>query len=278
MSCFYILSLFHPLTLIHFPLLPCVPSPDKTNRSSEKVPTDIARIPDALAVDQDDTPTPQSEVLQEIVGQTLYLPTAEEFFNMPVKHLNLSRLKEIYDRKDQNVIALLSSRHDIHIDDDLRLRMGTGQIRMDTRSSMIDYHLTVGNCLGFSPLLPNLRADHHFCFEMNLKMPIKDFKCKNAMLGFNPAGCMLFLGRCRNEDVYLAMAPNDFLRGHYTPTCAGYSTGPTNMSRRHYRQTVMMLAHFLAEVKELSFLNTDPVYEIDLDSEYPDFEFITDVL
>jgi hypothetical protein len=40
----------------------------------------------------------------------------------------------------------------------------------------------------------------------------------------------------------------------------------------------MLLAHFLAEVKELSFLNTDPVYEIDLDSEYPDFEFVTDVL
>ena len=74
---------------------------------------------------------------------------------MPTKHLNLSRLKEIYNRKNENIIALLSSRHDIYIDDDLCFKMGTGQICMDTRSSMIDYHLTVGNCLGFSPLLPN---------------------------------------------------------------------------------------------------------------------------
>ena len=109
-------------------------------------------------------------------------------------------------------------------------------------------------------------------------MPIKDLKCKNAMLGFDPTGRMLFLGHCRNKDIFLAMAPNDFLRGHYTPTCAGYSTDPTNMSRRHYCQTVMLLAHFLAKVKELSFLNTDPIYEINLDSEYPDFEFVTDIL
>jgi hypothetical protein len=115
---------------------------------------------------------------------------------------------------------------------------------------------------------------------MNLKMPIKDFKCKNAMLGFDPAGHVLFLGRCRNEDVFLAMAPNEFkfLHEHYTPTRAGYSTGPTLMSRGHYRQTIMMIAHFLAKVEDLPYLNNGPVYNLNLDSEKPDFKSITDVL
>ena len=252
--------------------------PSDSRPSQNKLPTDISEIPEALAVDQDDIPTPQSDLLKEIIGSTFFLPSAQEFYNMNTKQLNLSKLRDLYERKDESAVSLLSSRHEIHIDDSLLLKMGTGQICMNTRSSMIDYHLTVGNCLGFSPLLPNVLSDHQFCFDMNLKMPIKDFKCKNAMLGFDPAGRMLFLGRCRNEDVFLAMAPNEFLQGHYTPTRAGYSTGPTVMSRRHYRQIVMMIAHFLAKVEDLPYLNDQPVYNLILDSEHPDFKSITDVL
>jgi hypothetical protein len=197
---------------------------------------------------------------------------------MRPRPIKLSKLKAFYDNKDTNVLSLLATRHEVVIDDGFRLKMGAGQIRMNTRSSMIDYHLTVANCVGFSPLLPNLLADHHFCFDLNLKLPIKDFKVKNAMLGFDPAGCMLYLGHCRNEDVFLAMVPNEFLQGHFTPTRPGYSTGSSVMSRRHYRQTVMMLAHFLAMIEELPYLNTSPVYELSLDSEHPNFGRITDVL
>ena len=197
---------------------------------------------------------------------------------MQPRELKLSRLKEFYTKKDKNVVSLLAARRKVVIDEEFLLKMGVGQILMETDSSMIDYHLTVGNRLGFSPLLPNVQSDPQFSFELNLKGQIREFKGKNAMLGFDPAGRMLYVGRCRNEDVFLAMAPNQFLKGYYRPTRAGYSTGSSQMSKRHYRQTVMMLAHFLAQVQELPFVNNEPVYQLDLESDQPDFNGITDVL
>jgi hypothetical protein len=108
---------------------------------------------------------------------------------------------------------------------------------------------------------------------MDLHQPYREFKGKNVMLGFDPTGRMLYIGRCRicsrNEDVFLAMAPNQFLEGHFTPTRAGYSKGSSVMSTRHYRQTIMMLAKFLAKVSELSFFNSREVYEQSLDSASP---------
>ena len=216
--------------------------------------------------------------MKEIIGATLTLPSTVEFHNMRPRDLNLSRLKEFYTKKDKNVVSLLANRHNFIIDDDFKLKSGVGQIRMDTMSSMIDYHLTVGNCLGLSPLLPNVQSDPQFSFELDLKGQIREFKAKNAMLGFDPAGRMLYIGRCRNENVYLAMVPNEFLEGHFIPVRAGYTSGPSLMSQRHYRQTVMMLAHFLAQVTELSFMNNEEVYDLDLDSKDPNFHGITDVL
>lgn len=247
-----------------------------------KAPTDIADIPDALAVDADDTITPQSEVLKEIIGNALPDPsTVDDFDHMHPRTLKLSKLKTFYENKDKNVLSLLKHRHKISVDDEFTLKMGVGQIYMDTNSSMVDFHLTIGNCLGLSPLLPNSLADPQFTFAMDLHMQYRDFKCKNAMLGFDPVGRMLYIGRCRNEDIFLAMAPNQFLRGHFTPTPAGRSTGSSVMSTRHYRQTVMMFAHFLAKVSKLSFYNNrtnGEVYDQSLDSPSPHFSRVTDVM
>jgi hypothetical protein len=113
---------------------------------------------------------------------------------------------------------------------------------------------------------------------MDVHKRYREFKGKNAMLGFDPAGKMLYLSCCRNEDIFLAMAPNCFLQGHFTPTRAGYSTGKSNMSLRHYRQTVMMLVHFLVQIPELAFYTPLDVYGQSLDAESKDFTGITDTL
>jgi len=244
----------------------------------EDGPTDIAAIPDELEVDKEDGRTPQSDVMKEIIGNSEDLPNALQFYNMNTKHLKLSRLRDFYTKNDKAVVSLLSTRRNIVIDDKYTLKMGVGEIRMNTKSSYIDYHLTVGNCIGLSPLLPNTISDPFFGLELDLKKPFREFKGKNAMLGFDPAGRMLYIGRCRTEDVFLAMAPNEFLEDNFQATPAGYSTGSSRMSRRHYRQTAMMFAQFLARMPELSFLNSAPVYNQDLDSEAAQFTNITDVL
>jgi hypothetical protein len=56
---------------------------------------------------------------------------------------------------------------------------------------MIDYHLTVANCIGLSTLLPNAQSTHRFAFDLNLKRPHISFEGKHTALGFDPAGSML---------------------------------------------------------------------------------------
>jgi hypothetical protein len=241
-------------------------------------PTDISQAPAIHLADQDDR-VAQSTILQELVGTTLIDPSKRDPFpGMDVFPLKLSKLETLYLNKDRSAVSLLSKRHEIHIDDRFRLRPGNGEIYMDTSVSMIDYHLTVANCMGLSAILPNAMSSQSFSFDLDLKKPYKGFKYKHAMLGFDPARRMLFIGRVFDDDVYLAMVPREFLQGHFVPAPAGTSSGSPLMSTRHYRQVAMMLAFFLCKVTHLSFTIFTDVYDQDLSSGEPHFEYITDAL
>jgi hypothetical protein len=241
---------------------------------------DISLIPDELAAYPDDT-IAQSAIMKTIVGTSRQGEYSEKAFNeMPLKSILLSKLGELYERDDPEAVNLLSCRHVIEIDKDLQAQLGNGQTLMNTDETMIDYQMTVANCVGFSPLLPNAPSGHQFEFEMDLKKPFNTFKGKHATLGFDPAGCMLYLGQCRNDDVFLAMAPNEFLGGHTQPTPSGSSSASPLMSRRHYRQVLMMIVYFLSLIPQCSFyiLKDTSVYELELDSSKPCFERITETL
>jgi hypothetical protein len=98
------------------------------------------------------------------------------------------------------------------------------------------------------------------------------------MLGFDPAGRMLHIGKSNDEDVFLAMAPNEFLRGRSPPVAPGRSSASSLMSKQHYRQILMLFAHFLALLPLRAFYNEGQVYKQDLDSPVPEFGKITSIL
>jgi len=244
-----------------------------------KNPTDISIVPDAFAAYPDEA-VDQSNVLTQLTGT----PDQDdewrkEFGKIPVRDLKLSKLKSLYEKRDKAAAAdLLSVRNTIVIDDKFRISLGGGRVIMNTDDAMIDYHLTVGNCVGFSPLLPNAASSHRFCFDMDLKKPYVAFKGKHAMLGFDPAGSMLFLGHCQNEEIFLAMAPREFLRGRTQPCAPGQSSASSLMTKAHYRQMVMMIVHFLARLPERAFFTVGSVYDQDLHSSTPRFHLVTDTL
>ena len=93
-----------------------------------------------------------------------------------------------------------------------------------------------------------------------------------------PAGRLLYVGQCRNEDVFLVMVLNEFLQGHFMPPCVGYTTGESVMSTQHYWQTMIMLAHFLELVPTQAFYNPGNYYDQSLNSALPDFAQITKAL
>jgi hypothetical protein len=241
-------------------------------------PTNLDEVPEALAAEPHDA-VEQSTILTGILGSSRYEDTSEErFHGMPVNSISLSTLKRIYEKKDRNAANLLSVRHSVRIDDDFQIPLGSGRVNVNTDETMIDYLLTVAKGVGFASLLPNSHSCHRFMFKMNLKAPAFPFKGKHAMLGFDPTGCMLYIGQSANEDVFLAMAPNEFLRGHVLPSPLSRSSGSSLMSKRHYRQVVMMIVHFLHLMPELSYDGPGKVYRQDLDSPRANFSMITNVL
>lgn len=239
---------------------------------------DIAPVPEAYLAELGDH-VKQSAVLENLISTSLQATVAPDpFEEKSLYGLKLSKLKDFYESGDSAVTSLLSNRHQIVIDKKYKLKFGKNEISMDTTHTMIDYQLVVANCIGFRVLLRNAANDVGFGFNMDLKHPHRAFKGKHGMVGFDTKGRMLHLGRVNNEDVYLTMAPNGFLTRELELCAAGYSTGSSVMSRRHYRQMVMMLAHFLSMIPELAYTVRGSVYEQDLEHEDPKWSHVTNIM
>ncbi|KAH9018519.1 hypothetical protein EDB84DRAFT_1566372 [Lactarius hengduanensis] len=243
-------------------------------------PADITEIPDQLVAEPDDC-IRQSAVLENIIGTTLQDSDADSidrFNKKRVYPLNLSELKTLYERQDRRkALNLLLRRNTIKIDDHFRLEAGNGELIMQTNRTMLDFHLTVADRIGLSTIIPK-HSNHHFVFDMDLKKPYRDFKGKYAMVGFDTKAKMLYIGKAMNEDIFLAMAPREFLSSNTGHSPPGHSTGPSLLSRRHYRQVVMMMAHFLQDIPDRSYSNIRDVYSQDLDAEEPNWVKVTNAL
>jgi hypothetical protein len=126
----------------------------------------------------------------------------------------------------------------------------------------IDLKIFVGKGLGLGGMMPNQHTLHTYEFELNLRRPDRQFNTKFAQLGFDPVGCMLWIGRSPNaEDVWLAWAPNNALDGTEGDVTAGTCSGDTKMAEEHYRRAVMFLATCISEIRYRDALVED---------EYPD--------
>ncbi len=272
--CLYLLSDFSVLLSSEGDTPPTTPPYDPTS-----CPADITQIPDELVAEPDDR-VKQSEVLDQIIANTLQGATYIDAFNNEQVHtLKLSQLQMLYEGENQKVVNLLSRRNTIQIDEQYRLEVGKGQISMMTDKTMIDYHLTVADRIRLSSILPNAANSHKFTFNMELKKQYRDFKGKHAMVGFDTKGKLLYIGMAMNEDVFLAMAPNAFLSCQMDPSPPGHSTGSPLLSRRHYRQVVMMFAHFMSKIPERSWVNIhSSTYFQNLDAAEPKWWRVTNVL
>ncbi|KAH8978533.1 hypothetical protein EDB86DRAFT_2836679 [Lactarius hatsudake] len=244
----------------------------KEGGRNEGGPVDISEVPEDMEVEAEEK-MGQREVLKEILATRLEDWGVEDLFNEKRAHkLKLSDLRRQYlmeeKERRQKGLRTLMVRNQIVIDTDMKLPVGKGQVIMTTDRTMLDYELTVGSEVGLGAVLPNARSAKHFMLELDLQQPLREFRGKRGMVGFDTEGKMLYIGRAWNEDVFVAMAPNTFIRCEEEPCGAGYNTGRPQLLRRHYRQVVMMFAYFMAKIPELSFATPRgrSVYELNLES------------
>jgi hypothetical protein len=240
-------------------------------------PADIANVPEEFETDPDDQ-LDQAEVMREINAGTPYDEANVDAFNaMKPKTLKLSTLKRFFDEENDAAVNTLNRCHKILVDEDFKVKFGAGELKMDTNKTMLDYHLTVANSIGLGSLIPT-SSSTRYSFQLDLKKPYRDFKGKHAMTGFDTKGRMLYIGQCANEDVFMAMAPDELLSGHSKMCAAGHSTGRSTMTSRQYRQLVMMFAHFLAKIPTMGFFNISSVYKMDLEGAEPNWDEITNIM
>lgn len=226
-------------------------------------PTDATEIPAVFASDST-SQAEQEKVLDELTGTASL--DIDAFDEMERGTLKLSQLERMYNKQSKRAINTLSKRQTIEIDEDMCFQAGTGKVTISTEESMLDYHLTVGNGLGLGALIPNTITSNQFMFDMDLKKPYREFKGKHGLVGFDTKGRMLYIRKCMNDDVFLAMAPKSFVACQMEPCPAGHSTGSSRMSTRHSRMVILMLLNFLPKTRHRSFTVRGDIYDHNIDT------------
>jgi hypothetical protein len=213
-------------------------------------PYSIDRAPPLLvAADQPDQQLALNAALRCDIGQGGNL--SERFLTEPVHKKTLDYYKVLYEDKQHGMaVQTLLKRHRVDCTtSSFNVPPKSPNLSWEIQRHFIDLKIYVGRGLGLGGMMPNVQTLHTYEFHMNIEQPNREFKTKYAKLGFDPVGCMLWIGRSPNaEDVWLAWAPTSSLNGT-EDIIAGTSSGPTTMSQEHYRQVVMFLASGLARIQ-----------------------------
>lgn len=240
------------------------------------LPVDINVI--AAAMEAGDSYS-QDDVMRAIF-QAGVIPEGERdpFESLPINIIRLSRLRELYTKKQQSqAIAYLNLRSKIKIDPEMQIPYNDNNIFWGLREHRLDYLLTVSASIGLWAATPNVNVDHNYTFNLDLKKPYRDFKGKYGKLGFDPKRRFLYLGKSRNDDVWLAMAPWSFFETSGEDIPSGHITGDTRLTTKHYRMIVMFFAHLLSKLVDRGFTCVD-TYGINLEDGDPCFFIHTNIL
>lgn len=167
-----------------------------------------------------------------------------------VKRVSLGQLKAIYDSGCADAaVDLLQYRVEVTGDDpEFFIPASSPDIAWLDKGSSVGLTVIVPRNIGLDALLPR-RPPTSPGFLLSLSLSERDrlLRVENAMLGFDPTHATLWIGRCRNQDVWLSMVPNGIISGDIPPCPIGTGArGSTAMSKRVYQIVVYFLAHALA--------------------------------
>lgn len=221
----------------------------------------------------------QDELLLGILqGSQIPMQERDLFQKLPQSSVRLSELRDIFNRKQPlKAIRLLEHRSRIHLDSKLIIKPEDDMLLWDMRHHHLDFAMMVSGEIGLWATIPNVDTDHTFSFKLNLSQPQRVFKNKYGKLGFDPKGRMLYIGQCRNDNVWLAFCPWATLDKAADDVEAGYCTGDTRLSTAHYRMAIMFLAKALSALPDRGY-TLDADYDVDLSGPSPDFFLTTNIM
>lgn len=234
-------------------------------------PFDVTAVPETLS--SLDAPA-QQDVQKAIYGhEDAFTHDHIAAFNRarPV-NIGFNQLHALRERGDQKrAIRCLSGRHRLQIDDEHFVDPTDPEVVVAAGPHFLDFVMYIGNRRGLDAVLPNTETDPTWNLEVNMSMPHRLWPTgKTSKLPFNPNGRLLYVGQRHQEQVWIAMAPNEwFIEDHPLNTSGHWPELPektTAMNVKHALMLNMFIAKSFAD-RRLQDFHCEPVYPDTLDRE-----------
>jgi hypothetical protein len=212
----------------------------------------------------------QQEVYDSVCDLPGPEPTANAYSLLPKRDITLSSMLSSYARKDENrALAHLHQRCRLTIDNQFLVDADDPNFCFSANKSFVDFFMIIGQASGLDVFIP--RHPHPtFTLTLDLRLPIKEFKAKYGILGFDPAAAILYIGSTSAEDLWLALAPNDYFDGISQPFRLDQGHKDTRMSARHYRIVIAFLSYAMTKIPGRDFYIFNK-YSIDPDGDTANF-------
>jgi hypothetical protein len=194
----------------------------------------------------------------------------QHFFTKSIKAINLEDLEHQYNSQRCHAgLSSLSSRRIVNLNPDKTryiTRNSDPLLSWAANQYYVDLLVCVGRECGLDAIIPN--ADVMYTFDVDLQIgdPHRQFTARNAKLGFDPRGCMQWIGQSSwHEDIWLAWVPVDTFERYADSedVPAGTISGSTTLSKEHYYGTMMFMAEMLKECA---------IADITVNRQYPDLD------
>jgi hypothetical protein len=118
-----------------------------------------------------------------------------------------------------------------------------------TENSYLDLMICVGRGLGLGAVILNLQTHHNWELKLDLTRGYKQFTAMQVPLGFNPEGCMMWMG-CSpaSKDVWLAFVPANFEDDSGEDEGTGHKKKISMILSSAQQCVVMFLAKMLSDL------------------------------
>jgi hypothetical protein len=223
----------------------------------------------------------QSAVME---GLNRYLPPSQrrQYEDKPERRVLLSRFyREYTSGAGRYAVRMLQDKIRVEIDPEFIVDPDEDQIYWNNSTHYLDFVAAVSNTPGLWAAVPKTVTDHTYSFKLDLRQPTKMFSPKFVKTGYDMEGRLLYIGTCRNEDVYLAMCPKEIQDGEGVDVPPGTCSGSPRMSTSDYRIIAAFIAFALCTLPNHNFIiygAPESIYQLDLKAPRPNFSNYSNVL
>ncbi|KAF8441791.1 hypothetical protein L210DRAFT_3645009 [Boletus edulis BED1] len=171
------------------------------------------------------------------------------FHSAPIATTSFSSLRRIWERNDvKSALRLLSGRHRLEIDPHLTINTVDSNILPTVGPHFLDLVMYVGDRRGLDAVRPNDYVDHTWRCHLHFNGIQRLWSdSKPTRLPFDTHGRMMSIGTRKEEQIWIAMVPNEWLVPDHPFNATGIwprLPDPTSaMSSKHALMLVMFFAH-----------------------------------